>query len=132
MCTMKEVCDQVGIPYETLRFYCKEGLVPDVKRNKSNYRDFDERNINWIKSLVCLRKCGMGIEDMKRYMNLCLGGAPTILERKALLAAQKEQLLRRAEEIQESIDFIDHKQAFYDGVMAGDIAYTSNLIRADT
>lgn len=132
MCTMKEVCDQVGIPYETLRFYCKEGLVPGVKRNKSNYRDFDERNINWIKSLVCLRKCGMGIEDMKRYMNLCLGGAPTILERKALLAAQKEQLLRRAEEIQESIDFIDHKQAFYDGVMAGDIAYTSNLIRADT
>ncbi|MDL2318529.1 MerR family transcriptional regulator [Eubacteriales bacterium OttesenSCG-928-A19] len=131
MCTMKEACDQVGIPYETLRFYCKEGLVPNIRRDKSNYRDFDERNIKWIKSLTCLRRCGMGIEDMKRYMNLCMGGPPTIPERKELLARQKEQLLRKAEEIQESIDYIDNKQVFYDRVMAGDIAYTSNLIRVD-
>lgn len=131
MCTMKEVCDQVGISYETLRFYCKEGLIPNIKRDKSNYRDFDERNIKWIKNLQCLRKCGMGIENMKRYMNLCLGGASTIMERKKLLADQKEQLLRKTEELNECIDFIDNKQAFYNGVLAGDIRYTSSLIQAD-
>jgi DNA-binding transcriptional MerR regulator len=69
---MKEACQQVGISYETLRFYCKEGLVPNVKRDKNNYRNFDERDINWLKSLQCLKKCGMGIQDMKRYMNLCI------------------------------------------------------------
>jgi len=42
---MKEAFEQVGITYETLRFYCNEGLVPNVKRDKNNYRDFDERNI---------------------------------------------------------------------------------------
>lgn len=129
MCTMKEVCDQVGIPYETLRFYCKEGLIPNVKRDKSNYRDFDEQNIKWIKSLQCLRKCGMGIEDMKRYMNLCLGGPSTIPERKMLLESQKELLFRKAEEIHECIDFIDAKQMFYNDVLAGNIRYTSSLIR---
>lgn len=131
MCTMKEVCDRVGIPYETLRFYCKEGLIPNVKRDKSNYRDFDEQNIQWIKSLLCLRKCGMGVEDMKRYMNLCLDGPASIPDRKALLAAHKELLLRKADEIQESINFIDNKQAYYDGVLAGAMQYKSNLIRAD-
>lgn len=131
MCTMKEAADQVGIPYETLRFYCKEGLVPNVKRDKSNYRDFDELNIKWVKSLQCLRKCGMGIEDMKQYMHLCLEGPSTIPERKAMLETQKEMLLQQAQELQDSISFIDNKQAFYDGVMAGDIAYTSNLIRID-
>lgn len=131
MCTMKEVCDQVGISYETLRFYCKEGLIPNIKRDKSNYRDFDERNIKWIKNLQCLRKCGMGIENMKRYMNLCLGGPSTIMERKKLLADQKEQFLRKTEELNECIDFIDNKQTFYDGVLAGDIRYTSSLIQAD-
>ena len=27
MCTMKEVCKEIGMNYETLKFYCKEGLV---------------------------------------------------------------------------------------------------------
>lgn len=131
MCTMREVCDRLGIAYETLRFYCKEGLVPGVKRNKSNYRDFDERNIRWIKSLQCLRRCGMGIEDMKRYMELCLQGPSSVPERKEMLALQKEQLLAEMDRINESMAYIDNKQAFYDGVLSGDVAYTSNLIRVD-
>lgn len=43
MCTMKEVCKEIGMNYETLKFYCKEGLVPNVKRDKNNYRNFDEK-----------------------------------------------------------------------------------------
>lgn len=43
MYTMKEVCEQVGISYETLQFYFNEGLVPNVKRDKNNYRDIDEK-----------------------------------------------------------------------------------------
>jgi len=128
---MKEACEQVGITYETLRFYCNEGLVPNVKRDKNNYRNFDERNIKWLKSLQCLKKCGMGVQDMKRYMELCLEGVSSIPERKELLAARKELLLKQIDEIHESIDYIDHKQAFFDGVLSGTIEYTSNLIPAD-
>lgn len=128
MCTMKEACEQVGITYETLRFYCNEGLVPNVKRDKNNYRDFDERNIQWLKSLQCLKKCGMGIQDMKRYMNLCLEGAASIPERKKLLAARKDSLLKQIDEIRESIDFIDNKQVYFDGILSGTIEYSSNLI----
>jgi len=128
---MKEVCEQVGISYETLRFYCNEGLVPNVKRDKNNYRDFDERNISWLKSLQCLKKCDMSIKDMKKYMSLCLGGASTISERKRLLAIQKELLLSKINEINESINFIDNKQKFFNGVLAGEINYTSNLVDVD-
>ncbi len=121
MYTMKEVCEQVGISYETLRFYCNEGLVPNVKRGKNNYRDFDERNIGWLKGLQCLKKCDMSIKDMKKYMNLCLGGASTIPERKQLLAIQRELLLSKITEINKSLEFIDHKQQYYDGVLAGEM-----------
>ncbi len=31
MYTMKEVCDKVGISYETLRFYCNEDLFQMLK-----------------------------------------------------------------------------------------------------
>jgi DNA-binding transcriptional MerR regulator len=131
MATMKEVCEQVGISYETLRFYCNEGLVPNVKRDKNNYREFDERNISWLKSLQCLKKTDMSIKDMKKYMSLCLGGALTIPERKRLLAIQRELLLKKINEINESIDYIDTKQKFFDSVLAGEIKYSSNLIDAD-
>lgn len=67
MYSMKEVCRQTNLTYETLKFYCNEGLIPNVKRDSHNYRIFDERDIEWIKSLSCLKKCGMGIKEMKHY-----------------------------------------------------------------
>ena len=131
MYTMKDVCKEIGISYETLRFYCNEGLVPNVKREKNNYRLFDERDVNWLRGLMCLKKCGMSLKDMKIYMNLCLQGKSSIPERKELLSVQRELLLGRMQEIQECIDFIDNKQAFFDGVLDGSIPYTSNLIDVD-
>lgn len=128
MYTMKEVSKQVGISYETLKYYCKEGLVPNVKRDKNNYRIFDEKNVAWLKGLQCLKKCGMSIKDMKLYMNYCLQGPSTISERKEMLNKSKEALLNQIKEINECINFIDNKQAFYDGVLTGKIEYESNLI----
>ena len=128
MYTMKEFSKQVGISYETLKYYCKEGLVPNVKRDKNNYRIFDEKNVAWLKGLQCLKKCGMSIKDMKLYMNYCLQGPSTIPERKEMLNKSKEALLNQIKEINECINFIDNKQAFYDGVLTGKIEYESNLI----
>lgn len=128
MYTTKEACEQVGISYETLKFYCKEGLVPNVKRDKNNYRIFDEKNIAWLKGLQCLRKCGMSIKDMKLYMNYCIEGSSTIPQRKEMLDKLKESLLKKMKELNECIDFIDNKQSFYDDVLTGKIEYISNLI----
>lgn len=64
-------------------------------------------------------------------MSLCLEGESTIPERKRLLAVQKEILLHKINEINESIDYIDNKQEYFNGVLAGKIKYTSNLICID-
>lgn len=129
--TMNQVCGKVGISYETLRFYCNEGLVPGVARDKNNYRVFDDHNVDWLLSLQCLKRCGMSIADMKNYRNLCLGGAATIPERKQLLAALRRQLVEKVEGINGSIGYIDNKQRFFDDVLSGKIKYTSNLIKVD-
>ena len=47
---------------------------------------FDDNNISWIKSLTCLKKCNMSIEEMKEYLALCLKGESTIPKRQAILA----------------------------------------------
>ena len=44
---------------------------------------------------------------------------------------QRGYLLERMQELQDSLDFIDRKQSFYDDVLEGKIPYTSNLIDVD-
>lgn len=129
--TMKETCKKVDMTYEALKFYCNEGLVPNVKRNKNNHRVFDERDINWIASLSCLKKCGMSIQEMKEYLALCLQGPDTIPERKIILEEKRNSLLEKIAELNNSIDYIDWKQQFYDDVLSGKRKYESNLIAVD-
>lgn len=113
--------------YETLKFYCNEGLVPNVKRDESNRRVFDRRDIEWLKSLSCLKNCGMGIREMKEYVALCMQGEASIPQRKEILSAKRAELCTKIKQLQESIDYIDRKQQFYDEVLSGKIAYYSNL-----
>ena len=125
---MKQVCEQTGMTYEGLKFYCNEGLIPNVKRAPNNHRVFDERDIAWVKSLLCLRDCGMGIQEMKEYTRLCLLGAESIPERKAMLQAKREQISERIHFLEETLQYIDTKDKFYDDVLAGRREYFSNLI----
>ncbi len=126
--TMKETCKKTGLNYDTLKFYCNEGLVPNVKRDKHNYRIFDDNNIAWIKSLSCLKNCNMSIGEMKKYLNLCLDGEQTIPERQVILDIKLKELENRMQEIQKSIDYIHWKQGFYNDVLNGKTKYYSNLI----
>lgn len=131
MYTMKQACEQVGMTYEALKFYCNQGLVPHVKRDKNNYRIFDQRDIEWIKGLTCLKRCGMSIEDMKTYLALCLQGQSTIPQRQLILEKQRRLLSEKISDLQRDIDYIDWKQNYYRDVLAGKTTYTSSLISTD-
>ena len=85
-----------------------------------------------MKSLVCLKKCGMSIEEMRDYLQLCLQGEQSIPERKKMLDEKRERLVAQMAEIQASIDYIDWKQGFYDDVLAGRTEYFSNLLPAES
>lgn len=128
MYSMKEACTLTNMTYENLKFYCNEGLVPNVKRDRRNYRVFDEHDIKWIQSLNCLKSCGMSIAEMKQYLALCMEGEGTIPERKVILAEKKETLLQSIVELQKAVAYIDWKQRFYDDVLSGKTAYYSNLV----
>lgn len=125
---MKEACNQTGMAYETLKYYCNIGLIPNVKRSANNRRVFDEHDIAWIKSLTCLKKCGMTIEEMKQYLAYCLQGPSSIPVRKVMLDKKRVILEEKKKEIQESIDYIDWKQNLYDNVLSGKVPYVSDLL----
>lgn len=123
--TMKQACELTGLSYETLKYYCKEGLVPNVRRDAANRRVFDDRNIAWIRDLICLRHCGMGIEEMRCYLELCLQGLPSVPERREILAAHRAELMGRIAELEGFVTYIDKKDALYQGFLNGSVPYAS-------
>ena len=129
--TMLQTCKETGMTYQALKFYCNEGLVPNVKRDKNNRRVFDAQDVAWIGSLTCLKKCGMSIQEMKDYLAMCLQGESTIPQRKEMLAQKQEALRETIRELQASIAYIDWKQNFYDEILSGKRPYESNLTRAE-
>ena len=131
MYTMMQVCRELDMTYQTLKFYSNVGLVPNVKRDGNNRRIFDEKDMKWIKDLTCLKKCGMSIQEMKDYLELCLQGESTIIQRKEMLAKKQEALRFSLKELEDSIAYIDWKQNFYDEVLSGERPYISNLIRTE-
>lgn len=130
MYTMKETCLKTGLAYETLKFYCNQGLVPNVKRDSQNHRVFDDRDVAWISSLNCLKRCDMGIAEMKEYLALCQDGEETIPKRKRILEAKRRTLEEEQKRIADAIAYIDRKQSFYEDVLSGRTPYFSNLTGA--
>ena len=51
MYTMKETCEATGLSYETLKFYCREGLIPRVVMIKITTASLTKR---WLRGLkIC-------------------------------------------------------------------------------
>lgn len=131
MYTMMQVCRALNMTYQTLKFYCNEGLIPNVKRDSNNRRIFDDKDVKWIKDLTCLKRCGMSIQEMKEYLELCLQGESTIIQRKEMLAKKQDALHISIKELEDSVAYIDWKQNFYDEVLSGKRPYVSNLIQTE-
>ena len=131
MYTMMQVCRELDMTYQTLKYYSNEGLIPNVKRDGNNRRVFDDKDVKWIKDLTCLKKCGMSILEMKEYLELCLQGESSIMQRKELLSKKRNALLASIKELEDSVAYIDWKQNFYDEVLSGARPYVSNLIRTE-
>ena len=125
--SMKQACQKTGLTYDTLKFYCNEGLVPNVKRAANNYRIFDDDDLAWINSLSCLKNCGMSIQEMKDFLELCLAGESTIPKRMEILNDKLVAMQSEIKRLRGSIDYIKRKQNFYQNVLDGKEPYRSNL-----
>lgn len=68
---------------------------------------------------------------MKEYIKLCLAGESSIPQRKEILKIKQEALYKQMKLLQESIDYIDWRQGFYDDVLSGKTPYFTNLINND-
>lgn len=111
--TIKEVSDLTGFSLHTLRYYEKEGILKEIKRDSSGYRDFSQTDLDIIKFLSCLKKAGMSVDKIKGFTDLLYDGESTIKARIDLLEQQDVIIKKKLIEIQEVSDHITWKINYY-------------------
>lgn len=77
-----EVSKLTGLSVPTLRYYDKEGLIPNINRNENGLRDFTEQDLGTINIVTCIKGAGASIREIKEYMDLCKLGDSTLEARK--------------------------------------------------
>ncbi|MDO5294211.1 MAG: MerR family transcriptional regulator [bacterium] len=112
--TIKEASKITGISIDNLRYYERIGLIPEVPRNASGIRDYDEVSLSWIDFVMRFKRGGMSLEAIREYVHLAIQGEQTKPARKEILLDAKENMEAKLKEIQESLDVINYKLDTYD------------------
>ncbi len=115
--TIAEVSKKLDLSIDTLRYYERIGLIPKVPRNKSGIRNYGETDLNWVKFIKCMRSAGIPVEALIEYVALFQQGDSTIEARKQILMEQRDQLLERMEEMQQTLDRLNLKIDRYERII---------------
>ncbi|AIQ68302.1 MerR family transcriptional regulator [Paenibacillus graminis] len=99
----------------TLRYYESVGLFPPVNRKESGVRDYNEEDIKWVDFIKCMRDSGLTIEALIEYTSLFASGDHSLEARKQILVDEREKLIQKRKELDESISRLAVKIKDYDG-----------------
>ena len=124
--TIKEVCEKYDITPDTLRYYERVGVIPEVSRTKGGIRDFSDEDIKWVENAICMRSAGIPVEMLIEYVRLFKEGDETIQARRDILAEAREEIQKQLDKYQATMDRLNYKISRYDeaiktGVLTWDL-----------
>lgn len=126
--TISEVSKTYDLTADTLRYYERIGIIPPVPRNSSGIRDYDEDSCRWIELMKCMRKAGVQIEALIEYVSLFQQGDSTADLRKEILVEQRNHLIDRINDMQESLELLNDKINRYEqGLMVAEQKLMKNI-----
>ncbi|MBB3128329.1 DNA-binding transcriptional MerR regulator [Paenibacillus rhizosphaerae] len=111
--SISEVAKQLNLTIYTLRYYDKEGLLPNVERTISGTRLFKKSDIDALKIIECLKATGMPIKEIKNFINWCSEGDTTLQQRYDMFIERKAAVEAQMEELKKTMEVIEHKCFYY-------------------
>ena len=129
--TIKEVCEKYDITPDTLRYYERVGVIPEVSRTKGGIRDFSEQDIAWVENAICMRSAGVPVEMLIEYVRLYQEGDETFQARRDILVESREEIQKQLDKYQATMDRLNYKISKYDeaiktGVLTWDRSFTED------
>ena len=113
MYSIGQVSEMFDIPVSTLRYYDKEGLFPSLERS-SGIRRFGEQELELLRVIDCLKKTGLEIKGIKRFVDMVQEGPSTYAERRELFEARKVRAEQEIERMQKALAMVKFKCWYYE------------------
>ncbi|MEE2943912.1 MAG: MerR family transcriptional regulator [Pseudomonadota bacterium] len=82
---ISEAAAKTDLSADTIRFYERAGLLPDIARSSDGHRAFSGQDLRWLRLFERLRSTQMPLTDMKRYVDMAQMGEGTLTERREML-----------------------------------------------
>ena len=112
--TIKEVCERYNLTPDTLRYYERVGVIPEVTRTAGGIRDYGDEDLKWVANAVCMRDAGVPVEMLIEYVKLFREGDGTIEARANLLKEARTQILEAKKKYDVALEKIDYKISRYE------------------
>lgn len=112
--TISEVSEKYDISKDTLRYYEKAGMIPEIARLENGIRNYTESDCTWILQAKCMRNAGLSVKSITQYFKLYAAGDDTFAKRKDLLSKERDLLIEQKTAMEEMINKLDYKISKYD------------------
>ena len=130
--TIKEVSEKYDISSDTLRYYERIGMIPEVTRTASGIRDYQESDLSWVELVICMRKAGVSVESLIEYVKMCMQGDTTFSARLHLLQEEKEKLEEQRSQLETAMKRLDYKISRYQkAVDTGEVNWDKDTCNND-
>lgn len=116
--TIKEIAEKSDLSEHTIRFYTNENLLPCL-RDSSNRRVFDDNSLNWLKGIKCLKNCGMSLNAIKHYCQLCMDkeSRENLIERYNIILEYKALAYEKLQEAKDLVEYMENKTKHYEDIL---------------
>lgn len=112
--TIKEVSEKYNISQDTLRYYERIGMIPEISRTPGGIRNYEESDLGWVELAICMRSAGLPIEALIEYVKLYQQGDTTFAARLQLLQEQRESLEKQKAQLEKAINKLNYKISRYE------------------
>ena len=87
-----ELAKATGFTERTIRYYERQGLLPDPKRTPSGYRTYGPADIDRLAFIRKAKRLGLSLEDIKGVLRVHDRSQPTCGHVRSLLEAKLAQV----------------------------------------
>lgn len=109
-----EISKKTGLSISTLRYYDKHGLLQNIGRSNGGIRKFDDKDLEALRIILCLKTSGMKISEIKQFMDWCNEGDTTIDKRLNMFYEQEKNINKQIDILNNSLKLIKFKQWYYE------------------
>ena len=122
--SIAQAAKEMNLTTYTLRYYDREGLLSNVKRDKSGNRIFTKDDMEMLSLICCLKNTGMPIKEIKQFIDWQNEGNNTLHDRNDILIKHKEYVLNQINDLKRHLRLIDRKLDYYHDACQ---AYDTNM-----